>query len=115
MEYSELEKIRLEKIHHMRSLGIEPYPTRAGVTHTVAEAVQALVSAETAGSTEPVQVTCGGRLRAMRLMGKIIFAHFEDTTGRLQLFLRLNELGDEGMQRFRMDSAATEPLVTRCF
>jgi lysyl-tRNA synthetase, class II len=103
MEYSELEKIRCEKIHHMRSLGIEPYPTRAGVTHTVAEAIAAFEETEKLGGTEAVQVICGGRLRAMRPMGKITFAHFEDATGRLQLFLRVNELGEDTMQRFRED------------
>ena len=42
-----------------------------------------------------------GRLRSSRLMGKLTFAHIEDGTGRLQLFLRVNELGEEAMERFR--------------
>lgn len=113
MEFSDLERIRVEKIERMRSCGIEPYPTRAEVTHTIAEAIQAFESAEAdakanaaAGGTEtaePIHVKVAGRLRSMRLMGKLIFAHMEDGTGRLQLFMRVNELGEEAMERFRTD------------
>lgn len=101
MQLSDLEKIRVEKIERMRSCGIEPYPTRANITHTVGEAIGAFEAAEKSGSTDPVQVTVAGRLRSMRLMGKLIFAHIEDGTSRVQLFLRVNELGEEAMERFR--------------
>ena len=37
----------------------------------------------------------------MRLMGKIAFAHLEDRAGRLQLFFRVNEIGEERMQVLR--------------
>jgi lysyl-tRNA synthetase class 2 len=36
----------------------------------------------------------------MRPMGKITFAHIEDGTGRVQLFLRLNDVGEEALQFF---------------
>lgn len=108
MEFSDLEKIRVEKIQRMRADGIEPYPTRANLTHTVAEAVQDFEACEAdapEGETgsEPVRVTVAGRLRSVRSMGKVMFAHIEDGTGRLQLFLRVNELGEEVMTRFRTD------------
>lgn len=107
MEFTELEKIRVEKIQRLRASGIEPYPTRANITHTIAEAVKAFESCEaetsTAEAADPVQVTVAGRLRSVRAMGKVMFAHIEDGTGRLQLFLRVNELGEETMERFRTD------------
>ena len=45
-------------------------------------------------------VTLAGRLRSMRPMGKITFAHIEDGDGRVQLFLRANELGQEALDLF---------------
>ncbi|KAF0110380.1 MAG: lysyl-tRNA synthetase class II [Chloroflexi bacterium] len=101
MELSDLEKIRFEKIQKMRSAGIEPYPTRSEVTQTIAEAIKAFEKAEAAGSGEVISTTIGGRLRASRLMGKLAFAHIEDGSGRIQLFLRVNELGEEAMLRFK--------------
>lgn len=101
MELSELEKIRFEKINEMRSAGIEPYPTRTEVNHTVAEAVSKFEKAESSGESLVTDVTLGGRLRASRIMGKLAFAHIEDGSGRIQLFLRINELGEEAMTRFK--------------
>ena len=49
MERTELERIRIEKIERLRAAGIEPYPTRANPTHTIAQAVQAFEAAETGG------------------------------------------------------------------
>ncbi len=103
MEWNELEKIRLEKISRMRAAGIEPYPTRSDVKHSSAEAVRLFEEAERSGSTQLVEVIVGGRLRATRLMGKIAFAHIEDGAGRLQLFFRINELGESEMKRFAED------------
>ncbi len=103
MERNDLEKIRLEKMERLRKNGVEPYPTRAPVTHTTAKAIQEFTEAETAGKTDPVHVCVAGRLRATRPMGKLAFAHIEDGFGRLQLFLRVNELGEDAMRTFAED------------
>ena len=105
MEYSELERIRVEKIEKMRAEGIEPYPTRATRTCTIAEAIQTFEAVEKQteeGSEEQeVTVTLTGRVRSVRMMGKLGFAHIEDASGRIQLFLRKNELGDEKLKEFK--------------
>jgi lysyl-tRNA synthetase class 2 len=104
MERTELEKIRLEKIERMRAQGIEPYPTRAHQTHTTQAAIQAFEAWEAAGSADtPIAATLAGRLRALRTMGKIAFGHIEDASGRIQLFFRINEVGEEAMTRLRED------------
>jgi len=103
LEYTSLEKIRLEKIEELRKNNLEPYPTRAGRTHTSAQAIAAFEKAEKeTGETTPaeVKVTLAGRLRAVRPMGKITFAHIEDGDGRIQLFFRANDLGEEKLDLF---------------
>jgi len=101
--YTSLEKIRLEKIEQLRKQDIEPYPTRAERTHTSAQVISAFETAEkTASEGHPVELkaTLAGRIRAMRPMGKLTFAHIEDVDGRIQLFLRMNELGQERVDWF---------------
>ncbi len=99
--YSPLERERLQKIEQLRALGYEPYPNRAERTHTTREALEAFQAAENQGpEAPPVQVTVAGRLRSLRKMGKVTFAHIEDGHGRLQLFLRVNELGRERLKIF---------------
>ena len=99
-QYSNLEKIRLQKVERLRAQGIEPYPTRAERTHTSREAIEALEQAEASGELGPVKATLVGRLRSMRTMGKITFAHIEDGYGRVQLFLRANDIGQETLDLF---------------
>ncbi len=95
--FSELENNRLDKLHQLQEAGIEPYPTRAKQTHTSREAVEAFVKSEAANDETPIEVTLAGRLRALRPMGKIAFAHIDDRDGRVQLFFRVNDLGEEKM------------------
>ena len=102
-EYTPLEKVRLEKIQRLRAMGIEPYPNRAERTHTTQEAIRAYEQAEAEGREAPVQVIVAGRLRSMRPMGKITFAHIEDESGRLQLFFRANDLGRERLKLFNKE------------
>ncbi len=114
-EYTAIEKIRLEKIKALRKEGIEPFPTRAERTHTSTQAITTFEAVEkyTAegggsypggvqkGSTPSEEkVTLAGRLRAVRPMGKLTFAHIEDGDGRIQLFLRANDLGEERLNLF---------------
>ena len=100
MEYSELEKIRLEKIKTLKSKGIEPFPTRSNPTHTSIDAINAFIDEEKKPEPAPIQVTVAGRLRSMRPMGKITFAHIEDRKGLIQLFFRLNDIGEEKFELF---------------
>jgi len=103
MELNELEKIRAEKIDAMRSQGIEPYPTRSEVSHSIAQVLEAFGEFETGHADEPFteSFTLGGRIRSIRSMGKLAFAHIEDGSGRMQLMLRLNELGESQLEQFK--------------
>ena len=95
--FSELENTRLDKLRQLENAGVEPYPTRAEQTHTSREAIETFEKAESAGDETPIEVTLAGRLRALRPMGKIAFAHIDDRDGRVQLFFRINDLGEEKM------------------
>lgn len=97
-EYTSLEKIRLQKLEELRAEGVEAYPTRAKRTHSSAEAIAEFEAKESEGVEIPV--TMAGRIRSMRSMGKVSFAHIEDGAGRVQLFLRANEIGKERLDFF---------------
>jgi lysyl-tRNA synthetase class 2 len=97
-EYNSLEKIRLQKLEELRAEGIETYPTRAQRTHLSTEAIAEFEAAEKESSE--LKVTLAGRIRAMRPMGKVSFAHIEDGAGKIQLFFRLNEVGKENLDFF---------------
>ncbi|MCK5644033.1 MAG: lysine--tRNA ligase, partial [Gammaproteobacteria bacterium] len=72
-------------------------------THTNTGAIHAFEETETNAQTDPIKVTLTGRLRSIRPMGKITFAHIEDGFGRVQLFLRLNDLGKDQIDLFNQE------------
>ncbi len=102
-EISNLERIRLEKVHALRQQGIEPYPTRASRTHTSREIIRLYEQAEAGDAPVHLTATLAGRLRSMRPMGKITFAHIEDGDGRIQIFLRADELGQQAIDFFNRE------------
>jgi lysyl-tRNA synthetase class 2 len=99
-QYTTLEHNRLNKLENLQAMGMEPYPNRAERTHTSREAMRAFETAETVEGADPVRAILAGRLRSMRPMGKITFAHIEDGDGRVQLFLRADEVGRERLDLF---------------
>lgn len=102
-EYTDLERRRLEKLERLRAQGIEPYPPRSERTHTSQEAIRSYEQVEASGEGQPVRATLVGRIRAMRPMGKIAFAHIEDGAGRVQLFFRADDLGKEQLDFFNRE------------
>jgi lysyl-tRNA synthetase class 2 len=102
LEYTDQELRRLTKLERIRQRGIDPYPHRVQRTHTTIQAVAAFEASEAAGQ-EGDQVVVAGRLRSMRVMGRSTFAHLEDGTGRIQLFVRRDQVGEETYDFFRKD------------
>lgn len=93
-----LEEQRLAKLERLVAEGIEPYPLRIERTHTTAEALAAFAAAD---EEDAVTVTVCGRLVSLRDMGKTVFGHVLDGNGRLQLFIRREEIGEESHAIFR--------------
>jgi len=92
-----LEQERLDKLNEIESRGFEAYPARIHRTHSALEAIAAYEAAEqTAGGNEPapVEVTVAGRIRRTNVKGKVSFMHIEDQSGRVQLFLRINDMDE---------------------
>jgi lysyl-tRNA synthetase class 2 len=75
---------RLAKAASLRALGLNPYPSRSRRTHFTKTVLDDFAKLD--GQT----ATVAGRLMSWRKQGALAFAHIQDQTGRLQLFLRRN-------------------------
>jgi len=96
-EPNRLENDRLEKLVTLLDRDIDPYPRRVQRTHSAAAAVERYEQhIENGGTDEDApSVTVAGRIRRANIKGKVSFVHIEDESGRIQLFLRINDLGEE--------------------
>jgi lysyl-tRNA synthetase, class II len=100
MELNELQQQRLTKLERLRAAGIDPYPARSNRTNLI---VDVLDSFEALSQNE-THVSLAGRIvGARRVMGKLAFAHIEDESARIQLWISRADLGDEWFNRFRDD------------
>lgn len=88
---SDQEQARLNNLQKLLDAGITPFPARVQRTHTIAEA-RALYESGEAGE-QPVSVA--GRLKRIRVMGKISFADLEDSTGQVQVLVRRDAVGEQ--------------------
>ncbi len=93
---------RLTKLKQLRERGIDPYPPRVLRSHTNMEAIAALQQSEANGNPVPY-VRVVGRIRALRVMGRSTFAHIEDGSGRLQIYVKQDDLGEEAYNSFKRD------------
>jgi lysyl-tRNA synthetase class 2 len=103
----ELYQERLAKLHRLRDRGIDPYPPRYHRSHDAASAIEAFLSWEAKGaggdapSGDAPSVTIGGRVTALRRMGKISFLDLQDSSGRIQVFAQRDKLGEDAWELLR--------------
>lgn len=93
-DLTDQEQARFDKLTRLQELGIPAYPARVARDHTAAQAIAALETAEANAEPGPV-VQIAGRLVSLRIMGKATFAHLEDGSGRVQIFIRQDDVGVE--------------------
>ena len=90
-ERSYVEVARREKRAALEALGVQPFAYRYQRTHTGAEALAAY--RDEMGDAGP-EVSVAGRIESWRPKGKVVFGHIEDPSGRVQIYLRRDDLGD---------------------
>ncbi len=79
------EIVRREALQKLRNLGIEPFPAAEFITNSSAKDI-------ITNYQEQKEVTIAGRLLNVRDMGKSVFAHLQDATGKVQLYLNIDVL-----------------------
>ena len=88
-ELSEQEQIRRNSLAQLRELGIDPYPA--------AEWKVTATAAEIAAGFDPekgnfADVTLAGRIMSRRIMGSASFFELQDHTGRIQVYIRRDDV-----------------------
>jgi len=87
---------RIEKLESLINNGIDPYPPKFEPTHSSNE-----ITSDYA-NYESKEVVVSGRIMALRKMGKASFAQLMDSKGRIQIFIRKDDIGDESYSNFKL-------------
>ena len=92
----ELKKIRIKKLETIKKAGIFVYPIQIKRTHKISEVLENFSKL----SRLKKEIILVGRIRAFRSHGGLTFCHIEDGTGRIQIFLKKDTLGEKSYQFF---------------
>lgn len=93
-ELTELQKIRYEKLQQIIQMGVNPYPHCYDRTHFAGDIVQNF------DSYENKAVSIAGRVMSIRKHGRAAFAHMMDSSGRIQIYIRQDQVGEKLFQLF---------------
>jgi lysyl-tRNA synthetase len=96
---ADIRERRLAKLAALREQGIEPYPVRFDRDATAA-GIADLHPALTPGTDTGKAVCVAGRLLGQRLHGGVSFGDLRDESGRIQIMLERDVVGDRGLRRF---------------
>ena len=88
--------MRLQRLYALRERGVNPYPTVWLAPTRLPRRSSVLRSGRGKNA-----LTLVGRIRLLRDMGKVTFAHIEDGTGRIQLYFRVNDIGEEAFKSLK--------------
>ncbi len=80
---------RYEELEQLKSKGIEPFAYSFDVDSD-SQSIK-----ESYKDDEQKDVSIAGRIMAIRRMGKASFAHIQDSTGRIQIYLKKDDVGDD--------------------
>lgn len=91
------QETRLQKLHQLREAGIDPFPTKAwdgrqDIFDIRSEVAEGLTEPESRDEKERV---VAGRIRSIRGQGAIMFVDLQDGTGRIQVLLKKDIIGDQ--------------------
>ncbi|MEA5011558.1 MAG: lysine--tRNA ligase [Angelakisella sp.] len=101
-ELSEILQVRRDKLKALQEAGKDPFAiTRYDVTHLAAPTKENFVDPPEGQEHSGELVCMAGRLMSKRGMGKASFADLQDSTGRIQLYVRKDDVGEESYNDFK--------------
>lgn len=93
---NEQKQIRINKLKELQESGNDPFEiTKAVQTHNAAQIN------ENFESLEDTDVSVCGRIMTWRDMGKANFIDVQDRTGKIQVYVRMNDIGEEEFKEFK--------------
>ncbi|NMO97779.1 lysine--tRNA ligase [Paenibacillus lemnae] len=100
-ELSELLQIRRAKLDELRKLGIDPFGGKYERSDNAGELLQTYEALSKEELEEKqVEVNLAGRIMAKRGMGKASFAHIQDLSGRIQIYVRQDTVPADKYEAF---------------
>ncbi|MFC7372342.1 lysine--tRNA ligase [Fictibacillus iocasae] len=101
LELNDLLRVRREKLATLTEKGMDPFGTKFSRTHMAGDLLSQFGEVEKEElDGQNVSVTIAGRIMTKRGKGKAGFAHIQDLTGQVQIYVRTDAVGEEAYGLF---------------
>jgi lysyl-tRNA synthetase, class II len=101
VELNDLLRVRREKLNALTEKGLDPFGTKFNRSHTASELIAEYGETEKEElDNQEIEVTIAGRIMTKRGKGKAGFAHIQDLTGKIQIYVRTDAVGEEQYELF---------------
>jgi len=91
---------RIEKLNQIRASGVNPYPYNFNQKDHASEILEKYKKLKNHEVTKE-KVSIAGRIMTIRLMGKASFLHIQDETGKIQAYVRQDDIGEKSYELFK--------------
>ena len=96
-------QLRQQKLREIEALGQLAYPHKFAFTHTIPQILAEYTDKTAEQLAEPrVPVKIAGRVISLRLQGKAGFAHLQQGGQRLQIYVKLDFVGEKGFALYKL-------------
>ncbi|MCB0360798.1 MAG: lysine--tRNA ligase, partial [Bdellovibrionales bacterium] len=99
-ELSEQQRVRREKLAALREQSY-PFPNDVAVSGSASDVAQLVDEENGCDEAQRKRITIAGRMMTSRVMGKAAFCHIQDRSGRLQLYVKRDDIGTDAYQAFK--------------
>ena len=90
--------VRRQKLQKLIDMGVDPFPNRCKRTHKI----KTLLDNQREYVKKQQEVMIAGRLDAMRRQGRVGFANISDDSGRIQIFVKSDLVGEKNYEIFKL-------------
>jgi len=94
-------ELSIKDLEEIKKMGFDPYAHRFDKNHAISEVIEKYSNIKSGEKIENVKITIAGRIRSKRQHGKLSFAHIEDVTGRIQVFVGADNVSEKEYQLFQ--------------
>jgi lysyl-tRNA synthetase class 2 len=101
-ELNDLIQARFQKLNLLKNMGINPFPYSFQVTAYTSDIKSKYNYLEQGQHLETEMVSIAGRIMTLRLHGKSSFAHIQDENGQIQIYIKLDEVGEKEYELFKL-------------
>ena len=95
-QYNEQETLRRQKLVELQNEGKDPFDVYKVERTHISEEIKANFE-----TLEQATVTVAGRIMSKRGQGKVVFSDIQDRDGKIQLFIKIDEVGEENLKAYK--------------